>query len=89
MLITEINEIRQDLRNFRNGKLAAEDFQIHLNAYKQTEKRARDFLTAWGLALKSGFPTNSQIKRIAEELVGNEKIKLIENKPDRTVNRGR
>lgn len=88
-LVREINEITNDLNNFKAGTLSAEDFQIHLTAYAQTEKRARDILVAWGLAIKSGVPHGSISNHVLKELIGKERIKVIPAKTDRTKDRGK
>jgi hypothetical protein len=86
LLVTEINELRQMLKNFNAGTISTEEFNTKINGYAQIEKRERLFLQAWALAIKSGYKNDAQ--RITKQLIGAKPFDLKSELPSRTAKRG-
>jgi len=86
LLITEINELRDLLQNFDDGKVDPEDLNAKLNIYSQVEKRSRLMVQAWSLALKYGV--SSEDKNIAMQLIGPGELKEPKKLSNRTTKRG-
>lgn len=87
LLTTEINELRQLLKNFKAGKVSAEDLNAQINLYNQTEKRARLILTAWTVAVK--HKVASIDAEICNEIIGSEALDTSKEPYNRTKDRGK
>ena len=89
MIVTEMNELRKLLANFRDGSISREDLNAQLSVYNQTDKRVRNSLKYASLLLKVGM------KREAKHLLkGNllgETDEINDELPlyDRTKTRGK
>ena len=69
LLETELKEIRQDLKHYRAGKLSAEQVQILISIYSQTEKRMRLAMQAMAITAKHGKKHTKQL--LQSNLIGN------------------
>lgn len=84
VLIDEINELKQMIANFDEGKLSAEDFNTKINGYAQIYNRERLLLTAWALSIKSG----QDVKGIGKKLLSGSEFKNPKKLSSRTAKRG-
>ena len=86
LLITEINELRQRLKNFDSGKTDVNDLTAAVSVYTQTEKRMRLYLKAMGISMKLGWEIDADLLK---QMLGSDIVDTTPELEDRTAMRGR
>jgi hypothetical protein len=89
MIVTEINELRKLLANFRDGEVTTESLNAQISVYKQVDNRAKSALTFVSLLIRAGLKRDAK-KLLRGNLLGdtddiNEELEMY----DRTKNRGK
>ena len=87
LIVTEINELRQRLRNFDDGKIDTNELTAAISVYTQTEKRMRLYLKAMSLGVKIGGVEIDD--DIIKQMLGPGKIEEKKKLYDRTASRGK
>ena len=89
MIVTEINELRKLLANFRDGAVTREDLDTQVSIYNQTDKRVRNTLKYVSLLLKAGLKRDA--KRVLNGNLLGETDEINDELPmyNRTAVRGR
>jgi N-methylhydantoinase B/oxoprolinase/acetone carboxylase alpha subunit len=87
MIVSEINELRQLLADFKDGSITRADLQAQIAVYSQIDKRVRSTLTWAGLMIKVG------LKRDVKKILGGDIVGQIDDLKspemyDRTKERG-
>ena len=83
LIVTEINELRERLKNFDAGKITTEELMAAVHVYAQTERRMRLYLTAMALGMKEGG------QKVMRDMIGEDKIDESKEPYDRTKDRGK
>jgi hypothetical protein len=89
MIVTEINELRKLLANFRDGEVTTESLNAQISVYKQVDNRAKSALTFVSLLIRAGLKRDAK-KLLRGNLLGdtddiNEELEMY----DRTKDRGK
>jgi hypothetical protein len=89
MIVTEINELRKLLANFRDGEVTTESLNAQISVYKQVDNRAKSALTFVSLLIRAGLKRDAK-KLLRGNLLGDtdditEELEMY----DRTKDRGK
>ena len=69
MMVTEINELRVLLMNFKDGKVTREDLDAQVSIYKQTNRRVQNVLKLMAMMIQVGM--EAEVKRLLNKnLIG-------------------
>ena len=86
VIVTEINELRQRLKNFDAGKIDTNELTAAVSVYNQTGKRMQLLVKLMALAQKLGGVVDADIMN---QMLGSGKIDTSKELEDRTPNRGK
>ena len=87
LIITEINELRQRLKNFDAKVIDWNELTAAVSVYTQTEKRMRLYLKAISLGTKLGMKdVNDDLLR---QMLGYGEVDTTPELKDRTASRGK
>lgn len=89
MIVSEINELRKLLADFRDGTVSREDMEAEIMIYNQTDKRVKSSLKYVAILLKAGLKSDAK-KLLKGNLLG-ETEKINDSLPlyNRTNDRGK
>lgn len=82
LIVTEINELRQRLKNFDAGKIDVDELTAAVSVYAQTEKRMRLFLKALAMS-----QNNSDDRML--QMIGRDTVDESDEPYSRTADRGK
>ena len=89
LIVTELNELRKLLADYKDGKVSREDLDAYISIYNQSDKRVRNALKYASVLLKAKMKKEAKAL-LRGNIVGNtenvsDKLPLY----DRTVDRGK
>ena len=60
LIVTELNELRQLLANYKDGIITKDELDAQLSVYNQTDKRVRNSLQYAALLIKAGMKNDAK-----------------------------
>jgi len=88
MIVSEINELRKLLVDFKEGTVSREDLDAQVSIYKQTNRRVQNTLKVMSLMVKVGM--KREVKKLLNQNLIGELDEITTPLPlyDRTKDRG-
>lgn len=87
LIVTELNELRKLLADYKDGKVSREDLDAYISIYNQSDKRVRNTLKYASVLLKAGMKKDAKAL-LSGNIVGDtdivdDKLHLYDRTPDR------